>query len=163
MANEYREKTGDILLRSGITAATGGAGAVLRRAADAATEESVDRAAKSLAGRIRQRTGAPAADAKKMTGYAFYVILGLVIFKDLSDIFADITIFLSAITPITSIAISFVLACYFYFNDIELSVNKVAAYIISLIVEFVPILNAIPTTTFILLLTKYLENRKTST
>ena len=159
---------GDSLLRSGVAGLSGGLGAGLRRATDAATGRAVNASAKRLADRVGRRgnggegdSGAGTGENKKMLGgLSFYTVLLIAILKDVSDIFADLSVILSALTPITSIIVSFVVAFYLYTSKVEMSSNKMVMYIVSLVIEFVPILNAIPTTTVVLYLTKYLENKR---
>lgn len=171
---------GDTALRSGVTAFSGGLGAGLRRISAAATDQAVDSSAKRFAERLKNRKRGNAGnspsggeakakgkgeegkgnDKKKMAGMAFYLVLSLTIFKDVSDLVADASVILSIITPITGLIVSFVVAVYFYLNKVEISTNKIVAYALSIVLEFIPFLNIIPTSTIVLILTKWMENNK---
>ncbi|OHB17825.1 MAG: hypothetical protein A2749_01100 [Parcubacteria group bacterium RIFCSPHIGHO2_01_FULL_45_26] len=174
--NFARNNTGDFAdtaLRAAATGFSGGLGAGLRRVTAAATDAAVDRGAQGFAERLKNRKrGQPESatkgaekekeggSKKKMVGTVFWLVFSLTTLKDISDVVADFSVILTFLTPATGIITSFVVAVYFYVNEVEVSTNKIIAYIISVALEFIPFLNAIPTTTIVLLLTKWMENNK---
>jgi hypothetical protein len=136
---------------------TGGIGAAGRKVTEQLTQKQVDKYSQKTANVIRKRRGQQTQSQtakKKMSGAGFYIILGITILEDLLDIF------LSPITPITSVIVSFIVFTYLYLENIDFDSRTIARWLISFIIELIPVINIIPTYSIIFYLTKVFENKK---
>lgn len=133
------------------------------RIVDRATAQAVSGATeKAVAKHKRQkRRGAIEAQEyeKKLTGAGFGIIVGLAIVKDILDILFNFTVVLALLASFAGIVISFVVIFYLIYNDVKWTTRKMVAIIITFVIEFIPIVNAlIPAATINLFIIRKFEN-----
>lgn len=104
--------------------------------------------------RNKRGTTKPEEPQKKMTGAGYYVVLSITIIEDILDIF------LSFITPVTSIIVTLIIFIYLYSQKVDMSSKTAARWILSFIIEAIPILNILPTYSIVFALTKAVENNE---
>lgn len=140
----------------GRAAMTGGVGKAGRTAAELATYNTVSKAAQKTASRIEKRkkenSQKEVTPVKKMQGIGFYIILLMCVVEDLLDII------LSLVTPITSVILTFIIFTYLILEKVDFNSRTIARWVISFIIELIPVVNIIPTYSIIFFLTKTFEN-----
>jgi len=107
----------------------------------------------------RTRTTQPTIP-KKMTGPGFYMVVSMAFIKDIFDIIADLTLLLSVLTFLTGALISYIVWFYLFYNGVKLDSRKLATFLVSAIIEMIPLVNIIPTFTITLFIIRELENNK---
>jgi len=169
MANELNRNIGKAtdaarLVSAGLNTPGGMARQVAHRAALPHIMRGAEKAGRARRLReIKKRRAAGArgkesAPPQKLTGVGFYMIVGLALIKDVSDIAADLSVFLSVVTILTGITISFIVWFYLFYNGVKIDSRKLATFLISAIIEIIPFLNIIPTFTFTLFFIREMEN-----
>ncbi len=98
---------------------------------------------------------------KKMVGPMFWLIIMIAIFKDVSDVLANLTVVIAIFTFITSMFISFFITVYLYFEGVKFDTRKIAVLVINFIIGSIPLISFIPTYTASIFLIKWMENSKT--
>ena len=147
--SQNREKFGQIVRPAAISEKSGN-----ERTARYAQQRLVERRRRSQA--VKQ----PAQLSKKMTGPFFYIMLLLVAFKDLLDVFLTLSIVLSFFIFAINGLIILVILLYYFVNDVKLSSRKLAVFVISMTIETIPILGLLPMTSISLIVIRKLENSK---
>ena len=143
-----------------VTGLTGGVGRVVEKAAHRSISRVAEKSAVGYKNRQRRkRVGSIPKPAKKMHTAGFAVMVGLAITKDILDIILALTFFLSLLTSIFGIVVSFITVFYFVYNDVKWTSRKIVTILITSIVEFIPFVNVIfPAATINLFLVRKFEN-----
>jgi hypothetical protein len=95
---------------------------------------------------------------KKLTGIGFNMVLTLTIIKDISDIFLNLSVFLSMFVILTGSLVSFVVCFYLFYNNVKPTTRKVVTYITLSALEIIPGFSLLPATAINLLGIRSLEN-----
>jgi uncharacterized membrane protein len=155
-----KESRKDIATQYAVAGAIGGVG----RMVDKATSRGVSRAAERAAGiykrrRRRKKTVDIPEPEKKLTGPMFFIMVGLAMTKDILDVIFTFTIFLSVLSSLFGIMISFLILFYFIYSDVKWTTRKLVTVILTFVIEFIPIISAfIPAATLNLFIVRKFEN-----
>jgi hypothetical protein len=146
--------------------ATRGVGGAVRKAASIKYYDKLDRAAQKTSNIIRRKrrpkksTETPL-NIKKMVGWKFYSVFTIILIEEILDIFLDATGFLALVTILTSVFVTFIVFIYLYLENVSMDSKKLATWIISFCVEFIPVINFFPTYLLSFVLTRVIENNST--
>lgn len=118
-----------------------------------------------LRARARARAKANASASKtsvkkKLSGPIFWLMIFFALIKDVSDIILTISFLLSILIIPLGIVVSFTLMLYYFFNGVKPTMGKAATVVITAIIEFLPFVSLLPTTTLSLLIIRYLTNKE---
>lgn len=97
-------------------------------------------------------------EKKKMTGPAFWMIVCVALIKDISDVFANITLVLAIFVIVTGILVNFIIFFYLFSSGVRPSARKLATLMFSFIIGIVPFLSILPETTLALFIVRAIEN-----
>lgn len=169
---QLRQSAKSIATSAAIAGISGGGGRAVTKAAEAASSVAMSRGAEALAKRVKNSRNKKKKNArsegedenntpaKKLTGPLFWFLVLVVVIKDALDIFLTASFFLSVLIIPLTLAISFTVFFYYFYNDVKPTIRKMVTIILSFIVEFLPLLGMLPTATLSLFLVKYFENKK---
>jgi len=98
-------------------------------------------------------------EEKKIGGLGFWCIVLLAMTKDVADVFLTGTVILAFISTIISVFVICVVTFYFFYNDVSLfTTKKLATYLITAVIDFVPYLAVLPSFTTMVFAIRFLEN-----
>jgi len=98
---------------------------------------------------------------KKMAGVGFYMIVILVAFKDfLFDPISDIFVVTSILALIVGPIVSFIVTFYMFYSGVSFTNKKLAAILVPVVVEAIPLVSIIPTQIISLFIVRHLENKE---
>jgi hypothetical protein len=145
------------------TLATGGPTRAIKKAAERRIRDKIRKVGERTAEKYlqkKQRKRQPAPPQKKLTGAGFWIILSLSIINELLDILLNFTVVLSILTWITGLIITFVIGFYLFYQGVSFSTKKIALWLISILIEAIPILNILPTYPISLIIMRIMENNE---
>ncbi|NOY35545.1 MAG: hypothetical protein GXP44_01330 [bacterium] len=145
--------------RIAASAATGGVGRVASREVKRRVSGKISEAGEKAARYYKKRKDPNLTEPpKKLSGAGFWMIFSLSLANEILDVFLNFTLFLSLLTLITGLAITFIIAFYLYGQGVKPSSRKLALWIVSVAIESIPFLNILPTYPVSLLVMKKMEN-----
>lgn len=97
---------------------------------------------------------------KKMVGPGFWLMLFIVLIKDLIDLVADFSVILSVIAPVTGFIVTLILWFYYYYNGVKASTRTVATFAITSLIGSIPFINILPESVLNLILIRTFENNQ---
>ena len=142
-------------VKTGASLATGGIGRTITREAEKKVKGKVIQAAERFGGKKAKAEG-----ERKLVGPGFWFIFTFAVVKEIFDIFLTFTFFLSLFTLVNGLIITFVIWVYLASEGVSGSTKNIAVWIVSLIIEFIPFLNILPTFPISLLIMRTMENNE---
>ncbi|MEX0930391.1 MAG: hypothetical protein WDZ79_01790 [Candidatus Paceibacterota bacterium] len=97
---------------------------------------------------------------KKLTGLVFFVILFLALGKDIVDIIVTLTGVGAPVSTVAAVFLTGVVVPYYYMNGVLPTSRKVAMWVITGAIAFIPFLAILPTAVINLILTRTMENNE---
>lgn len=95
---------------------------------------------------------------KKMTGVGFYIVLTVLFINDIFGVLANLSVIFFIFTIFSGIMAQGITMLYLYWNGVKLNERKLASFLISSIIEVIPLVNLLPAGTLNLLAIRTIEN-----
>ncbi|MBI2045994.1 MAG: hypothetical protein HYT28_01050 [Parcubacteria group bacterium] len=99
-----------------------------------------------------------AGQSQKLTGAGFTIMILLALVKDFFDIIASASVVLAFLSTIAGVSVAFIIFLYLFFNNVSFTARKLTVLLAMFLIESVPFLALLPTTTISLLIVRYLEH-----
>ncbi|MEI6494590.1 MAG: hypothetical protein WCO03_00825 [bacterium] len=141
----------DVVVKGAIAGALGGPAAGAKQVGRS-IEKSVT---SNLTKAIKEKKTDP---KKKLSGAGFFIVLLIMIIKDVFDLGADVSVVLAWISFVIEPLSMCILLFYYFIEGVSWNGKKIATTIASFIIGWVPFLNILPDATSNLLIMRWMEN-----